>query len=317
MPSSTIIALGSINTDLVIKGPRLPTSGETVLGGTFYRAAGGKGANQAVAAARSSRHPVTLIAAIGDDDFGRASLDGLSRENICWDYVKIVPDQASGVALIMVNDLGQNCISVASGANMCLAPEDVDAVPDDVFAGAKVFMACLESPLETVLRGMQRAKEANLLTILNPAPASKKLVESGILRYVDVVTPNEKEATVLIGQTVYDVPTATTAGRVLRDLGCPSAIITLGSRGSVVVDDAITLVDAYRVSAVDSTGAGDAFNGALAVALAEGRPLVEAAQWANVAACLSVTRHGAQPSLPARAEIETMAVEMAAKQTTR
>ena len=311
MPSSTIIALGSINTDLVIKGPRLPTPGETVLEGTFYRAAGGKGANQAVAAARSSREPVTLIAAVGDDDFGHASLDGLSRENILRDYIKVVPNRASGVALIMVNDLGQNCISVASGANMYLTPQDVDAVPDEVFAGAKVFLACLESPLETVLRGMQRAKDANLLTILNPAPASKKLAESGILKYVDVVTPNEKEATVLIRQTVYDVPSATIAGRALRDLGCPSVIITLGSMGSVVVDETITFVDAFRVPAVDSTGAGDAFNGALAVALAEGQGLVEAAKWANVAACLSVTRHGAQPSLPTRAEIEAMAAEMA------
>ncbi len=304
MASSRIITLGSINTDLVIKGPRLPAAGETVLGGQFYKAAGGKGANQAVAAARASREPVTLIGAVGDDDFGRAALAAFSRENLCRDYIRVVADQPSGVALILVDAAGQNCISVASGANMSLTPEDIDAVPEVIFAGAKVFLACLESPLETVVRGMQRAKQAGLLTILNPAPADTRLASTGVLQYVDVLTPNESEAFALVGQTVHDGPSAASAGRALRDLGCRSAIVTLGSRGSVVVEDTATFVDAVDVAAVDATAAGDAFNGTLAVALSEGRTLADAARWANVAAGLSVTRQGAQPSLPLRAEIE-------------
>ncbi len=311
MAPSRIITLGSINTDLVIKGSRLPAAGETVLGGQFYQASGGKGANQAVAAARASRDPVTLIAAVGDDDFGRASLENFARENLSRDYIRVVPNQASGVALILVDDTGQNCISVASGANMALTPGDVDAVPDAVFAEARVFLACLESPLETVVRGMQRAKQAGLLTILNPAPADTRLVSTGVLEYVDILTPNESEAFALIGQAVHDEPSAASAGQALRALGCRSAVVTLGSRGSVVVEDRANFVHAIDVVAVDATAAGDAFNGTLAVALSEGRSLPDAARWANVAAGLSVTREGAQPSLPSREAIEARVTQIA------
>jgi ribokinase len=304
MPDSSVVALGSINTDLVIKGPRLPQPGETVLGGQFYQAAGGKGANQAVAAARAGREPVTFLAAVGDDDYGRAARERLSREAIRCDWIKTVPGQPSGVALIMVDAAGQNCISVASGANLHLLPEDITAVPEEVFRTARVFLACLESPLETVLCGLQRAKHAGLTTILNPAPAAAGLRNSSVFQHVDILTPNEPEAGMLTGTEVTDRKTAVRAGRILQQMGCPRSIVTLGSKGCLAVDEETTFVEARPVRAADSTAAGDAFNGSLAVALAEGRSLVEAARWAAVAAAISVTRPGAQPSLPTRAEIE-------------
>jgi ribokinase len=299
-----ILVLGSVNTDLVIRGPRLPGRGETVLGGEFYRAAGGKGANQAVAAARLGTEPVTFVAAVGDDDFGRTALAGFARENLDCRYIKTVAGRPSGVALILVDERGENLISVASGANVDLTPADVDKVPVSTFDDAAVFLACLESPLRTVARAVERAKAAGCQTILNPAPADRALLETGCLSRVDVITPNASEATVLTEVSVTDDASAVTAAQALCQWGCRSAIITLGSAGCVVFDDGQpTHVPAQEVTSVDSTAAGDAFNGALAVALAEGRTLAEAARWASTAAAISVTRAGAQPSLPMRAEL--------------
>ena len=300
-----IIVLGSTNTDLVIRGPCLPAPGETVLGGEFYRAHGGKGANQAVAAARASGKPVTFIAAVGDDPFGRDALDHFANENLDIRFLKTVPGQPSGVALILVDDHGENLISVASGANEHLLPADVHAVPDEVFRGADVLLTCLESPLETVAGGLQRAKEAGLRTILNPAPANEAILQHGLLELTDVLTPNEGEAAALAG---IETKNSAAAAR-LRELGCKSCAITLGDRGCLVVDEqgVETRIEGHPVHAVDATAAGDAFNGALAVALSEARPLVEAARFANRAAAIAVTRPGAQPSLPTRAEIDEAA----------
>lgn len=303
--SSSIVVLGSINTDLVIRGPRLPGPGETVVGGEFFSAPGGKGANQAVAAARLARDPVTFVAAVGDDDLGRASLAGLARENLDCDHVKTVAGQPSGVALILVDRKGENLISVASGANLHLLPDDVDALPDAAFAAARVLLACLEIPPTTVARGLARARHAGCRTILNPAPANREILDLGCLADVDLVTPNELEAAALAGLPVTDVESAITAARRLCELGCGAAIITLGSAGCVVAGDGEEVhLPAQPVDAVDTTAAGDAFNGALAVALAEGRSLIEAARWATAAAAISVTRPGAQPSLAARSELE-------------
>jgi ribokinase len=305
MVASRVVVLGSVNVDLVIRGPHLPRPGETVLGGQFYQAAGGKGANQAVAAARAAREPVTFLAAVGDDDYGRQMLANFRRENLVVDHIKKVPDKPTGVALIMVDENGENLISVASGANMSLLPEDVDALPASVFAGPGVFLACLESPLDTVRRGLERAKRGGMTTVLNPAPADRAIVELGFARLADVITPNEGEAALLTGMTIANGFDPKSAAAQLQALGFAKCVMTLGAQGCLAAEgDVAELIPGVAVNAIDATGAGDAFNGALAVALSEGRTLAEAARWANRAAAIAVTRLGAQPSLPTRAEIE-------------
>ena len=299
MSSSSIIVLGSVNTDLVIRAPRIPAPGETVLGGEYFQAPGGKGANQAVAAARAARKAVTFVAAVGDDDFGRAAIENFSRENLDDRHILSIANQPSGVALIFVDHRGENAISVASGANLYLTPADVDALPEELFAAADVFLSCLESPVETVVRGLRRARAAGLVTILNPAPALSEIAVSEILSLVDVLTPNAGEAEMLSGRE-----SAADAAVYLRRLGCGSVVTTLGAGGCLVSGETEVHIPGRRVTAVDTTAAGDAFNGALAVALSEGKPLPEAARWATVAASIAVTRAGAQPSLPGRVEIE-------------
>ena len=309
MTASTIIVLGSVNTDLVVRGPHLPRAGETVLQGNFYQAQGGKGANQAVAAARASRGPVTLVAAVGDDDLGAASRAALAEENLTLDFLKTVPDTPTGVALILVDHQGQNMISVASGANLHLTPEDVEALREEIFRDARVLLVSLEVSLETASCALARAKRGGLTTILNPAPASREILDRDMLRHVDVLTPNEVEAETLSGTSALDRESAVRAARRLQNVGPRAIIITLGADGCIVVaendeDDGIVEIDACPVEAIDTTAAGDAFNGALAVALAEKKPLAEAARWANRAGALAASRAGAQPSLPTRDEIE-------------
>lgn len=309
MPAvSPILVVGSINADLVIRGPRLPAPGETMLGGTFFQAAGGKGANQAVAAARACRAPVTFIGAVGDDTLGREAIARFRGENLVCDYLKTVAGQASGVALILVDARGQNLISVASGANAHLLPGDLDALPAAVFTSARVFLTCLETPLETVAHGLRLARQAGLTTILNPAPAPLEPLPDALLNLVDVLTPNETEAAQLVrtGGGKSEPSQALAAALQLQSRGCRSVVVTLGEQGCLVVDREATAIAGRKVKAVDATAAGDAFNGALAVALAEGRSLVEAARWAGTAAAISVTRLGAQPSLATRDEIEAM-----------
>lgn len=306
--NNSIVVLGSANVDLIVRGPRLPRPGETVLGGEFLQAAGGKGANQAVAAARLGGN-VTFLAAVGDDDFGRAALGGCRSEGIDCRYLRCIERTATGTALILVDRSGENMISVASGANALLTPEDVDRVPDDVFRMARVFLASLEVPLATVVRGLERARAHNVLTILNPAPANQELVASDMLRLVDVLTPNEGEAQILAGsahQSEGESATLEQARQAALDwqrLGAKAVVVTLGRYGCLVVDRQQLHMPGLRVEAVDATAAGDAFNGGLAVALAEGRSLEEAADWANRVAAISVSRLGAQPSLPRRDEI--------------
>ncbi len=301
----SIIVLGSINTDLVIRSAALPHPGETVLGGEFYRTSGGKGANQAVAAARSCREPVTFLAAVGDDSFGRESLAALQPENLNAEFIKVVIGQPSGVALILVDANGQNLISVASGANWLLRPEDIRTVPIEVWQQSRVFVACLESPLETVMAGLRRAKQNGLTTIVNPAPANDEIMFAVGLRLIDVFTPNESETAQLTGKAVSSDADVEAAGRQLQTAGCSRVIITRGERGCCVLDgDQLTHLPAHHVEAIDATAAGDVFNGALATALSEGRTLVEAARWASAAAAISVTKRGAQPSIPRREEID-------------
>jgi ribokinase len=308
-PRSSIIVVGSINTDLVIRGPRLPAPGETVTGGEFYRAFGGKGANQAVAAARAALEPVVFVGAVGDDELGKAAAENLRSENLVCDFVKTVPSEPSGVALILVDESGQNLISVAAGANEQLTPDDIEAIPDAVFRAARVFLTCLETPLETVTHGLQRAKLAGLLTVLNPAPASRAILDAGLLPLVDVLTPNVGETALLTSSSAAHTPepgeeSVLRSARELQSLGCQQVIVTLGAEGCLVAGQQVTRIAGREVRSVDATAAGDAFNGTLAVALSEGRSLVDSARWANAAAALSVTKRGAQPSLPTRREID-------------
>lgn len=301
--ASSVIVLGSINTDLVVRSARLPRPGETVLGDEFFQAAGGKGANQAVAAARLARDAVTFLGALGDDELGRRALSGLALENLATEHIKTIRSQASGVALIMVDAAGENCISVAPGANDHLLPADVERVPDEVFAQASVFLACLESPLSTVAAGLKRAKAFGLTTILNPAPAAGELLGHEMLEDVDVITPNAAEASALTDVAVTDRESAVTAARRLQQLAEMKVIVTLGSAGAVLVEGDDHFVPAQAADPIDTTAAGDAFNGALAVAVAEEKSLADAARLAAEAAAFSVGRLGAQPSLPRRCEL--------------
>ena len=336
MTAPKIVVLGSVNVDLVIRAPRLPSPGETVLGGRFFEAAGGKGANQAVAAARAARGPVAFVAAVGDDRFGQQSLDNFKREGLRCEHLRVVPDEATGVALILVDAEAENMIAVASGANAHLSIADVDRLPDAWFAPRGVFLASLESPLATVRHALARARVSGMTTVLNPAPANEPL-PADVLELVDVLTPNEHEAAALAGLSVTDHRSAVAAARRLQQLGCRQVIVTRGAAGCTILGDTVFgdtvfgdtvfsdnfvgdggaggrqddtgAVDlpARAVQAVDTTAAGDAFNGALAVRLAEGASLVEAARWASVAAAISVTRPGAQPSLPQRDDIDSAA----------
>jgi ribokinase len=258
-----------------------------------------------VAAARAGRAPVALVAASGADPFGTALRDALGSERLDLRFVKIVQDMATGVALIMVDDRGENLISVAPGANAALSPQDVAALPDELFRSARVLLTVLESPRDTAAAALRRARDAGLLTLLNPAPAPEGLPPD-LLGLIDVITPNQGEAQALTGVHVKDATSAAAAGRRLQSLGCRAGIVTLGAAGCVVVDRDVDVIPARPVIVRDTTAAGDAFTGALAVALAEGKALSDAARWATAAAALCVTRPGAQPSLPARDQIDAL-----------
>ena len=298
-----IVVIGSSNTDMIVRLDHLPRPGETVLGGNFMAAAGGKGANQAVAAARAGGR-VTLVARVGRDTLGNRAITGFRRDGIDVRHVSRDPERPSGVALIFVARDGQNSIAVAGGANHGLGPSDVQRARAAITA-ARVMVLQLETPIATVRAAAQLAAKAKLSVILNPAPA--RPLPTSLLRQVSVLTPNESEAECLTGITVTDGRSAAAAAAALIARGVRAVILTLGSRGAwVATREQQQLIPGHRVKTVDTTAAGDVFNGALAVALGEGRSLMEAARFANAAAALSVTRAGAQPSAPFRHEITRM-----------
>ena len=300
--ANRVVVVGSSNTDMIIQAARIPRPGETILGGQFAMAAGGKGANQAVAAARAGGQ-VAFIARVGDDVFGEQAVKGFAQDGIDVRHVIRDREAPSGVALIFVAADGENSIGVASGANGRLSPDDVQAAAD-VIGSADVLVMQLETPLETVRAAARIAAERKVRVILNPAPA--QALDDEILERVSILTPNETEAELLTGIRVDSDENAGKAARALRSRGVRTVIITLGSRGVFVLADELTgIVPGFKVTPVDTTAAGDVFNGALAVSIGPERDLADAICFANAAAAISVTRLGAQPSAPKRAEIES------------
>jgi ribokinase len=297
----SIVVVGSSNTDMIIRVPRIPRAGETLLGGEFLTAAGGKGANQAVGAARAGGK-ATLIARVGRDAFGDQAIAGLRRDGVDVSCVFRDKLAASGVALIFVAKDGENSIAVAGGANAKLSPADVKKAAG-VIRSAAVLVVQLETPLATVTAAAELAVKAGVPVILNPAPA--RPLPNSLLELISVLTPNETEAEILTGIRVTDEAAAAKACAKLRSRGVRTVILTLGERGVFLADvDGQRLVPGFKVKTLDSTAAGDIFNGALGVVLAEGKTVLDAVRFANAAAALSVTRLGAQPSAPTRDEIE-------------
>jgi len=303
-PAGRVLVVGSANVDFTVAASRLPGVGETVSGGTLLVNHGGKGANQAVAARRLGAQ-VRFVACVGDDASGRDIRAALRAEGIGVDGMMVTGEAATGTALIVVDGEGRNQIAVAPGANWRLSVEHVRSRADD-FAWAQVVLCQLETPLETLELALGEARRRGLVTVLNPAPVREGMSDD-VWRRVDYLTPNEGEAARLSGVPVQDARSAGAAGRALRDRGVGTVIVTLGAQGSVACtaqEDIRTA--AFPVDAVDTTAAGDAFNGALGTALGGGDTLPNALRFASAAAALACTRRGAQPSLPTRAEVDRL-----------
>jgi ribokinase len=299
--SATIAVVGSLNMDLVARSPRIPQPGETIIGSDFHTVPGGKGANQAVAAARLGGQ-VSIIGRVGQDAFARAMLDNLAAAGVDFTFVIQDPVAATGVALITVDDAGQNTIVVAPGANMCLSPFDVEAA-EAAIAAASVLLLQLEIPLDVVTRAAEVAHAHGVKVILNPAPAQP--LPASLLALVDIIIPNEIETALLTGLPVGSQAEVEIAAAALRQAGAGTVILTLGARGALLASQTeTTLFPAFKVTPIDTTAAGDAFVGGLAVALAENKPLTEAMQWGCAAGALAATKLGAQSSLPVRLELE-------------
>lgn len=295
-----IIVVGSSNTDMVIKTTQLPAPGETIIGGEFLMNAGGKGANQAVGAARLGGD-VIFICKVGNDIFGSQAIEGFKQENINTEHISVDNETPSGVALINVDAKGENSITVASGANGKLSKADIDNAKS-CFKAGNILLVQLEIPIETVEYAVKKAKNVGMSTILNPAPAAS--LSDDIFPYLDFITPNETEAELLTGIKVTDVASANRASEILQKKGVKSVIITLGSKGAFVLSDDFTgQIETSKVETQDSTAAGDCFNGALAVAISEGKDIQNAIKLACMAASISVTRMGAQASMPYQYEL--------------
>jgi ribokinase len=304
-----IVFLGSINMDLVVETPTIPMPGETVLGENFATYPGGKGANQATAAARLGAR-ASLIGRVGQDAFGDQLLANTKANGIDVTHVGRDEEAATGVAMIVVDAQGQNSIAVASGANFRLTPDHVReawAALEDV----DLLVMPLETPLDTIITAAALANESGVKVVLNPAPAQKLPAE--LLAGVDVLVPNEPETAQLTGMPVNSEEESRAAARRLLALGVGNVVLTLGSRGALALEGApsgrdgeFTMVPSHKVKAVDTTAAGDAFVAGLSTALGEGKSLVEAVRFANAVGAMAVTKHGAQPGMPTREEVEDL-----------
>ena len=295
-----ICVVGSANVDLTFRTPRLPEPGETLAGHSLHQCMGGKGANQAVVAARLGAE-VTFIARVGNDGFGAQAIEAYNADGINTSYIRRDDEKPTGTAAILVNDDAENCIIVVAGANDRLAPADVRTAASAI-EQSDVVLCQLETPVETAEEAFRLAREANTLTMLTPAPA--KNVTSELLAMCDVCVPNETEISAIVHQPVSAKADAIRTARMLRGRGVDRVALTMGRDGVLVLDEsAPTHIPATKVEAVDTTGAGDAFTAALAVSLADGLSLVDAARFAGEVAAISVTRIGTQTSFPSLEEL--------------
>lgn len=291
----SIFVLGSINMDLVINSPYMPKAGETVTGSGFMTNPGGKGANQAAACGKMGCC-VYMAGCVGDDVFGKNLIDNLKSYNVDCGYIRTVKNTPSGIAVIVVAE-NDNRIILSRGANACVNQGDVDRMLEKASAG-DIFMAQLEIPIETVVYGIKKAKEKGLITILNPAPANKACAPA--LGYADIFMPNESELELLGGSPDIDV-----SAKNLFKMGVKTLIVTLGSKGSVIINaDKKEYVKSFKVKAVDTTAAGDTFCGTVAAGLSKGEGIISAMKTASAASAICVTKKGAQVSIPAYAEVQ-------------
>lgn len=296
-----ILVIGSSNMDLVIQVPRCPAAGETLFGSSFTTNYGGKGANQAVAVARIGSG-VTFMTKLGNDTFGQQMRQHFSEEGMDLTHILTDAESPTGTALITVEDKGENRIIVVPGANARLTENDVESLSAEINS-CRFVLTQLEIPLPTVLRVAEMTSAAGKQLILNPAPA--RPLPDSLLQKVFLITPNETEAEILTGIRVSDVESARRAALWFREKGVQQIVITMGSQGAFVfTDDFQGMVPAYKVKAIDTTAAGDVFNGALTVALSEGKTTADAARFGCAASALAVMRPGAQSSIPTRTEID-------------
>jgi ribokinase len=299
-----IVVIGSINTDMVVRSPQIPAPGQTLMGHSFVTTGGGKGANQAVAAARLGAR-VSLIAKLGGDAFGEMAIENFKKENINTTHILVDDNAPSGVAFIVIDDKGENSIVVAPGANALLNEKDIlDA--ETAIEQAAIVLFQLEIPMNTVCEGIRLAKKNDRMVMLNPAPAAA--VPEEILSLVDIITPNQSEAFALAGIEVNDITGAQKACDVLHAKGISTVIITMGEKGAYLSSENDKgLIAGFSVGPViDTVAAGDTFCGGLAIAISEGKSMRDAIRFANAAAALSVTRRGAQASIPNRKEVEVL-----------
>lgn len=295
-----ILVVGSLNADLVVRAPRFPQPGETISGDDLNIFPGGKGANQAVAAARLGAN-VSLLGRVGKDNFGDFLLENLKQNKVDSTLIQR-DDSSTGTAIIIVDSSGQNSIVLSSGANGNVSIADVDNIP---FANYQLLLLQLEIPLPTVLRAAQRAKESNTRVVLNPAPA--KELPDELIALADFIIPNETELSLLTKQKVSDIASAESAARNLLGRGAKHVIVTLGGKGALIVNtETCKQVDTYLVNVVDTTAAGDAFIGGFATSLLENKSLEEAVRFGCACGALAVTKFGAQPSLPTKEEVEKL-----------
>ncbi|MEM7762033.1 MAG: ribokinase [Cyanobacteria bacterium P01_A01_bin.40] len=292
----TVVVFGSINLDLVVEVPQLPVRGETVIGDRFFSAAGGKAANQAVAIAKLGTK-VSLVGQIGDDSFGQTLIKSLQTAGVDTNGITVNPQTYSGIASIVVDRQGANTIACAAGANNLVRELELEQFKQ-ILPQAKIVLLELGIPIATVLNAAREAKAHNCLVVLDPAPVTSNLPEE-LYSLIDIITPNEIEASQLVGFTVDGVTTARQAASFIHQMGVKNVIITLGNQGSLYSNEAESFwIKPILVPVVDTVAAGDAFNGALAVALSSGKSLKEAVHWGTVAGALAVTKSGAQSSMP-------------------
>jgi ribokinase len=302
MSTPKVVVIGSCNMDIYSWTHHLPEPGETVIGDRYWMGMGGKGANQAVSACRLGAE-VSMVSRVGNDLFGQRMLETLRGYGVNCEAIQTDPHAGSGVALVVVDKIPENIIVVIPGANMCITPEDVEAAAGKLQA-ADVLMMQLEIPLETIDHALDVSREGDTFCILNPAPA-RPLTEN-ILRKAHLLTPNQNEAKILTGVSADTLEGAEAAGKALLAMGAQSAIITLGPMGALLIraGECIHLEGTQIEDAIDTTGAGDAFMGGLAVAIAEGKSLEDATRFANINGALSTRRPGAMPSMPDRLEVD-------------